>query len=324
MTSLTDLYKTGKFAPKPFTSGVSTSGQSIASPGFLDTTRQLPNEGGSYTSPIFSPTKTTEVASGPTVNPSYLNPNGGLYSPDEVANKLASTAGTQKSTQQYDIPKIAGAQFAEKPQTTEDVTAEAIKINNARNAVATGETDPYKALSQPGIVYSPEERVAIQKAGAGIYDPALDSALAKLDVKQKREAAIFNTNENIRQWRETTGTRGGTNGQFTSTQFNKGASNAGMNKDTFDTLDSDVQNYFVNSPTEKDPDTGKTHLKRDTYSNLLKGVSLGEVTPDDAAQEITDSDLPEAVKHYYIELIPMAPEAKQGYFSKVWGALMGK
>ena len=94
----------------------------------------------------------------------------------------------------------------------------------------------------------------IEKAYAGIYDPALNDVFARLKVKSdedaavaKREEQIFATNENIRQWKATTGSKGGGDGSdlFTQTQTNNGARNAGMTIAGFTQLDEDLQNFFV-------------------------------------------------------------------------------
>jgi hypothetical protein len=72
-------------------------------------------------------------------------------------------------------------------------------LTNARNDIATGQTDPYAAASTSGVAYSPEEMAAIEKAYAGVYDPAINTALDKLTQRQKREDITFQTNEAIRE-----------------------------------------------------------------------------------------------------------------------------
>jgi hypothetical protein len=185
------------------------------------------------------------------------------------------------------------------------------------------------------VAYSPQELKAIESAYAGVYDPAINSALAKLDAKQKADSAktdadlwaqkqVFQTNENIRQWRATTGTTASSDGNFTSTQTNKGASAAGLPIATFDALDPDIKNYFVNTPYGKDPVTGAKTLKTQLFNDLMKEVSAGTISPEDAATEITNSDLPEAVKQYYIEQMPLAPEVKNGFIDNIWNWFTGK
>lgn len=131
--------------------------------------------------------------------PTFINPKTGApYSVqefvDNVANRMVG-----------DVPQFAGDQFKNKDQTTEQTQVTAAGLNNARNDIATGTTDPYSVASGSGINYTPAELAAIEKAYAGVYDPAINSALAKLDADQRKQDQIFNTNENIRQWKATTG-----------------------------------------------------------------------------------------------------------------------
>lgn len=119
------------------------------------------------------------------IPPQWVNPaTGGLYTPEEIANNIALSApGAKKG----DIPKFAGDQFTEGPQTSEQLQATAAGLNNARNDIAVGEKDPYKVGAESGIQYTPQELAAIEKAYAGVYDPAINTALAKLDRKQKED-----------------------------------------------------------------------------------------------------------------------------------------
>jgi hypothetical protein len=116
----------------------------------------------------------------------WINPKTGtFYTPDEIAQNIVASAPTP----QPDIPKFAGDQFTQGPQTTPELQSKAAELNNARNDVAVGETDPYKVASESGVAYTPAELAAIEKAYSGVYDPALNSALAKLDQSQKKDAA---------------------------------------------------------------------------------------------------------------------------------------
>jgi hypothetical protein len=314
---------------------------SLAGFSFKPKTQTLPNEGGTYESPVLTPPEKPVVSVGnpasPIFNqtqksnipPQYINPKtGGLYSPTEFAEMLGNTIPAA------DIPKFAGDTLTEGPQTTEQLSSTVANLNNARNDIATGTTDPYKIASQSGVAYSPQELSAIEKAYAGIYDPAINTALAKLDMKQKADAKkledeswaakqIFQTNENIRQWRETTGTKssGGGTTEFTSTQENKGASNAGMDIATFQALDDDIKNYFVNTPSGTDPDTDKSVPMTKIFASYIAKIESGDISPEEVAQLITDSQLPEAVKHYYIDNLPIAPEKKDSWYSKIWGGV---
>lgn len=134
-------------------------------------------------------TPTTPAAPVPTtepmqIPPQWIKPGGGLYTPDEVAANIAKSLPT---TAAGDVPRFAGDQFSNRELTSEELMQQAMLLNNARNDIAVGETDPYKIASESDIAYSPAELKAIENAYAGIYDPAITSALAKLESRQKLE-----------------------------------------------------------------------------------------------------------------------------------------
>lgn len=117
----------------------------------------------------------------------YLNADGSIKTPDQVA---ADIAGSVKGAAGAgDAGRLALEQFGGKDKSAVDLEAEARRIGNTRNDIAVGETDPYKVASQSGIAYTPAELKAIENAYAGIYDPALDTALAKVTAKQTSDAA---------------------------------------------------------------------------------------------------------------------------------------
>jgi len=62
-------------------------------------------------------------------------------------------------------------------------------MNNTRNDIATGTTDPYKVGNQSGIAYSPQELKAIENAYAGIYDPAINDVFSRLKEREDEEKA---------------------------------------------------------------------------------------------------------------------------------------
>lgn len=121
-------------------------------------------------------------ATGAQVPASWMNPDGSYKTADQIAteagNALASAHGNA------DVGTLALQQFGADGQTTEEAIAQARKIGNTRNDIAVGETDPYKVASQSGIAYTPAELSAIENAYKGVYDPALDTALAKVQDKQ--------------------------------------------------------------------------------------------------------------------------------------------
>lgn len=116
----------------------------------------------------------------------WMRPDGTMKTPEEIANEVA---GTLKAGQGPDIGKLAGDQFGGQGKSATELAAEAAQINNTRNDIAVGENDPYKVAASSGIAYTPAELSAIEKAYAGIYDPAITSALAKVEQKQAEDAA---------------------------------------------------------------------------------------------------------------------------------------
>ncbi len=95
--------------------------------------------------------------------------DGSIKTPEEIAAEVGSSLKSAHSG--GDIGRLAYA------------------LNNTRNDIAVGETDPYKVASQSGIPYTAAELKAIEKSYAGIYDPALDSAFAKVKDKQAADKA---------------------------------------------------------------------------------------------------------------------------------------
>lgn len=167
MTSLLDLYK-----------GTGTSG--------FDVTRSLPNQGGTYS--VVGGTKTTTPAV-KTPN-KYINPaTGQFFTPDEYASNIAKKIPISKNT--GDVPKYAGDAVMNPDPSAEELGTTARNLNNARNDIASGETDPFKVGKDSGIAYSPAQLAAIEKAYAGIYDPALSEVFTKLEKKAKDDAAVL-------------------------------------------------------------------------------------------------------------------------------------
>jgi hypothetical protein len=312
--------------------------------------RNLPNGGGSYsiggagstpifsgvtapvTAPVTTPAKPVVTPTQPPVDlyAKYRDPKtGNVMSPEEYAiylgNKVPKTKGTG------DVPQYAGDALTQTNPSVTDLTSTARNLNNARNDIATGATDPYKVGAQSGVAYSPAELAAIEKAYAGIYDPALNDVFTRLKEKQTQDAQkqkqadqIFATNESIRQWKETTGTgptySGAGGNQFTKTQLNTGASNAGMTIEDFTNLDDNMKNFFIQNPTELDPSTNKQVPVYSTFTNLIKGATTGQITVKDATDEIMNSKLPDSVKAHFIALLPLTDVEKKGFWSQIWGA----
>lgn len=163
-------------------------------------TRTLPVSGETYQSPVISqPTVPVAPKVAPVVTSpqsptgavgldysKYTDPTTGkVLSPQEYANMLAQRVSGGS------VPNYVGNALTQGPQTTPQLMSTATDLNNERNDIAVGATDPYGAASKSGIAYSPTEMTAIEKAYAGIYDPALKDVFSKLDKKQKDDAAAL-------------------------------------------------------------------------------------------------------------------------------------
>lgn len=135
--------------------------------------------------PQAGPTGATGPAT-PNIPPQWLNADGSFKTPDQVASDVGSTLKTVHGTP--DAGALALDQFKNKDGSTADAEAAARKIGNTRNDIAVGETDPYGVGASSGIQYTPAELSAIEHAYAGVYDPALDTALAKVNSKQQEDA----------------------------------------------------------------------------------------------------------------------------------------
>lgn len=160
-----------------------------------------PTVPGTVTTPpssLFSPSSSGPTGqSGPTgatgaaVPSQWLKADGTFYSPEEVAASIASKLASSNGTT-GDVGTIAGSQFSAAPKTAVQLAADASNINNTRNDIAVGATDPYKVASKSGVAYTPEELSAIEKAYSGVYDPALDTAMAKLQKQQQDDSDAAN------------------------------------------------------------------------------------------------------------------------------------
>lgn len=270
----------------------------------------------------------------------WINPtNGQLYSPQEYAANAVKKIPTGTAPK-GDIGTYAGNAITEPNQSADKLTTTARNLNNARNDLAVGDTSLFAGSNVTAggekIIYSPAEQDAIRKASAGIYDPALNDVFTKLAAKQKadekiaadedwRKKQIFSTNESIRQWKATTGTKdlSDSSDRFTKTQLNNGAANAGMILDDFSALDGDLKNFYINPPMGKNFED-KSVPMYDIFNEALAEVRSGKSTAEQITQEIMDSNLPDVVKHYFINQMPLAPEVKDGFFTRIWKAVTNK
>lgn len=170
-------------------------------------TRQLPNNGGSYQSPTV-----TNQAPAPMQGPAPANWNSpslnNMYTgartpsaPVRTSQPPAPRAPTQTPAtgtsmqspvsaedkayyinaireSRGDIGNFAANAYANPNPSATDARINYGNIENTQMDVATGELDPYEIGSRSGISYSPAELGAIEKAMAGVYDPAIESAKA--------------------------------------------------------------------------------------------------------------------------------------------------
>jgi len=129
----------------------------------------------------------TAPAQAPSGIPSqYLRPDGTQMTPEEYVESVKSQMKIR--TGEGDIGTYAASQFLGGEKTAEQLANEARQFANAKGDLASGTTDPYGIASKSGIAYSPEELRAIENAAAGIYEPALTTAIGKLEAKQKADA----------------------------------------------------------------------------------------------------------------------------------------
>lgn len=133
------------------------------------------------------PESAPQFASTPSIPPQFLDPkSGGVLSPSAVADNIANTL--PKRT--YDVPTTAGDLLTNPDMSASQLTNKARDLNNARNDIAVGETDPYGTF-KGDLAFSPEQRAAIEKAYAGIYDPALKDVFTKLEERKKSDDRKF-------------------------------------------------------------------------------------------------------------------------------------
>lgn len=134
------------------------------------------------------PAQTPVVEKDPSVPQQWIKPDGSFYTPDEIAEQIAGNIQQNRDIG-GDIGNLSAQQFSPTPKTAEQLATEARNINNVRNDIAVGEIDPDNVASGSGIAYTPAELDAIESARAGIYTPALDSAMSKLEQKRIEDDA---------------------------------------------------------------------------------------------------------------------------------------
>ena len=99
---------------------------------------------------------------------------------------------------------------------------------------------------------------------------------------------------------------------FTSTQINKGAVNAGLEIDLFDSLPDDVKNYYVNM----------TPSAAQSLKDTLAQVANGEMDAQEVKDYIKNKGVSPAVSSYLNDLIDAAtPEPKTSFWSNAWSTI---
>jgi hypothetical protein len=104
---------------------------------------------------------------------------------------------------------------------------------------------------------------------------------------------------------------------FTSTQFNTGASKAALPLDTFKALAGDVQNFYIHLTTSQTTD----------ISTLFSDVQSGKLTPEAAKANIEAKSMTPAVKEYLKaridSLAPITTTGQKGFIANTWDTIKG-
>lgn len=206
---------------------------------FSSRIQTLPNGGGSYQSPIVSPVETAapQVPLGASVVPPAPIFNGGKpiapvapispvapVAPVIPRDPKASADAIFKTLSMGDVGVYSKTDFSNPNPTIDQSTATATELNNARNDIATGANDPYQWASKSGIPYTPAELKAIESASAGIFDPAIHSALARLDRSQKAQDEKNKLAEMAQKFKYDLALKQAPSGDTAPTDFNIGGS----------------------------------------------------------------------------------------------------
>jgi len=166
----------------PYNGGIfNVSGDSAIAPAPVFTGRATtPQAPQAPVAPV-APAQTTPEPVANNFYDKYKDPKTGeIMSPQEYAVYLGNKV--PKGTGQ--ISNYAGDAMTNPNQTSAELTGRATDLNNARNDIATGTTDPYGVASKSGIAYSPTQLKAIENAYAGIYDPVLNDVFSRLADKE--------------------------------------------------------------------------------------------------------------------------------------------
>lgn len=140
-----------------------------------------------------------------------------------------------------------------------------------------------------------------------------DATAQKYDIWLR---AVYNEGQSPSSLKATS-TVGGSSGQFSKTQLNNGAQNAGVAIDQFGSLPVDVQNFFV---------SGSSSVIN-AFNDAIQSVANGQEDADAVIQEVNSSNLPQAVKDYLTQRInsvkPSGGSSKPGFFGSAWNWVKG-
>lgn len=174
-------------------------------------TRNLPNQGGSYEAPTvqtnYAPNYNDQNAPAALPTKQYDNSfvtnrtifNGGGGNNNTGGNNTSSvTVSRAKSPEEIaaalkktmlagDISNYSYWAMNNPDATTMETANIARRLQDTQGDIGSGATDPYKVASQSKWKFNAAELAAIEKAGAGVYDPAITSAITKLEMKQKED-----------------------------------------------------------------------------------------------------------------------------------------
>jgi len=266
---------------------------------YYNPVRQLPNQGGTYSpttgtqpaplvttpppvqQPIVTPppTSTFQGSNPPAVQtpPTQqkrdpdINPvTGRFYTKEEYANAVATSLPVNKQ-KTGDVGTYAGDQLTKPNQTTEEMTTSARTLRNASNDISVGETDPYDITKGGTIVYSPQEREAIQEAYAGVYNPVLQDVFTKIDAQNKKEALAASQDFEMQKLAK----------QHEYTMAEKGAGPGGYGSGTY----TPGENPTVDSWVERIANgTAKITEIPASQASLRNAVSIGLTTLGNSAE----------------------------------------
>jgi hypothetical protein len=138
---------------------------------------------------------TPSAPSAPSLNyDKYKDPaTGKILTPQEYANLMAKKAAGGA------IPSYVGDSMVNPNQSIEELNRSAAALRGAQTDMATGAADPYGAATKSGIPYTAADLSAIEKAYAGIYDPAITDVFTKIDAKKEEVKSAMQLENDLKK-----------------------------------------------------------------------------------------------------------------------------